>query len=279
MRRPVIVGGIIGVVSIFSFGGWRESAAQSQSTSQSVSQQSGQAQLPPTTETQPRAAASGQSPRANSVSPRAGTFGNLRERPWFADQGVRRELGFDEKQFNQLNQAYRNAWQRYNQSERGLATDLPDEKRMQRQRAFRNDFDRDFSRSRDAVLSDAQRRERYNQLYYQYRGYDAFGDPDAARTFNLTPQQQQQLGQFREDWNSRMAGVGELYATDPNAATQQYRELQVQLRNRLGSTLTPAQRRQWEQASGAPYDFSPDAYFGTEPAPETQNPNGAINPR
>ncbi|MEX2170590.1 MAG: hypothetical protein WD851_14840 [Pirellulales bacterium] len=200
--------------------------------------------------------------------------GDIGERPWFGNPGVREQLGIDENRFNQLNQGYGTAWSRYNQSLRGLGNNLADRQRNERMRALRGDFDRNFSQSRDAVFTDPRVRTRYNQLHYQYQGYRAFDDPTLQQRLGLTTEQRQRLGQYRDEWNGQMSDLEEGYANDPDTASTRYRDLQMQSRERLGTVLTPQQRRQWNETIGDNYDFPPDSYFGGERT--ARNPEGAI---
>ena len=191
------------------------------------------------------------------------TFGGPGPRPWFSDPNVRQQLGLDENRFNQLNQSYDSAWRRYSQNVRGLGN-AADPLRRERMRALRDEFERDFSLSRDTVINDPRTRDRYNQLYYQYQGYGAFEDPALQRRLNLTPQQRRQLGRAGEKWNSQMSRLGELFTLDPDSAARQYRVLQTETRERLGALLTPQQRRQWNESIGDSFEFSPESYFETD---------------
>jgi hypothetical protein len=188
-------------------------------------------------------------------------YGRINQRPWFADPGVREQLRLNENQFNRLNQAYGTAWRRYNQNVTGLGDDLTADVRRQRMQALRDEFDRDFSRARTAVFNDPRIRDRYDQLNYQYRGYGAFGDADLQQRLNLTPQQRRQMSELRDDWNAQMSDIEQSFATDPDTASQRFRDLQMQSRGRLGTVFNPQQQRQWSETIGEPFDFPAETYF------------------
>lgn len=233
----------------------------------------GQAAEPAQVGGQARAGAQVDAPGQVGAGNRARAYGDIGERPWFGNSGVREQLGIDENRFNQLNQGYGTAWNRYNQSTRGLGNNLAERQRSERMQALRGDFDRNFSQSRDAVFTDPAARNRFNQLRYQYQGYRAFDDPTLQQRLGLTTEQRQRLGQYRDNWNTQMSDLEEAYATDPDSAAERYRELQTQSRERLGTVLTPQQRRQWNETIGESYDFPPDSYFGDERT--ARNPEGA----
>jgi hypothetical protein len=204
-------------------------------------------------------------------------YGGISRQPWFSNSAVREQLQLDENRFNRLNEAYGRAWRQYNQNVTGLGDDLADDIRQQRMAELREDFNRDFGSARDTVFNDPRIRSRYDQLQTQYRGYSAFNDPDVQRRLNLTPEQRQQIGQFRDEWNAQMGEVEQLYATDPDTASERYRQLQLQSQERLGTTLTPDQRRQWSEAIGDRFDFPADTYF--EDSRTVRRPNRRLPDR
>lgn len=215
------------------------------------------------------AAAGGQAQPSVQVDVRApgrrtSGYGGINQRPWFENRAVREQLRLNENQFNRLNQAYQRAWRQYNQNVTGLGEGLSAEARQERMQALRNDFDRDFSQARSTVFNDPQIRDRYNQLNYQYRGYEAFQEPDLQQRLNMTPEQRQQIGQLRDEWNAEMGDVEQLYSTDPDAAADRYRQLQMQSQERLGTFLTPEQQRRWSETIGDRFDFPADTYFDSD---------------
>jgi hypothetical protein len=188
-------------------------------------------------------------------------YGGISRQPWFSNADVRAQLQLDENRFNQLNQAYGRAWRQYNQNVTGLGDDLSDEIREQRMAELREDFNRDFSRTRDPLFNDPRIRNRYDQLQTQYRGYSTFNDPAVQRRLNITPEQQRALNQYRDDWNTQMSDIEQSYSTDPDTANERYRQLQLQSQERLGTVFTPQQRRQWGDMIGDRFDFPADTYF------------------
>ena len=276
MRRLFVFGTAIVLAAYACLPAWSQtsSGGTQGSSGQNQAAGTGQASEPAQVGGQARTGAQVDTPGQVGAGSRARVYGDLGERPWFGNPGVREQLGIDENRFNQLNQGYGTAWSRYNQSVRGLGNNLADRQRSERMRALRGDFDRNFSQSRDAVFTDPAARNRYNQLHYQYQGYRAFDDPTLQQRLGLTTEQRQRLGQYRDDWNGQMSDLEEAYANDPDTASTRYRDLQMQARERLGTVLTPQQRRQWSETIGESCDFPPDSYFGGERT--ARNPEGAI---
>ena len=252
-----------------SSGGTQGSSGQNQAAG------TGQAAEPAQVGGQARAGAQVDAAGQVGATGRSRAYGDIGERPWFGNPGVREQLGIDENRFNQLNQGYGTAWSQYQQSLRGLGTNLTDRQRSERMRALRGDFDRTFSQSRDSVFTNPQARNRFNQLRYQYQGYGAFSDPTLQQRLGLTTEQRQRLGQYCDEWNGQMSDLEEAYANDPDTAATRYRDLQMQSRERLGTVLTPQQRRQWNETIGERYDFPADSYFGTDRR-TARNPDGVV---
>lgn len=217
----------------------------------------------------PQAGTQNQQTGETRTPPRAGdprnagirSYNSPTERAWFSSPGVRQQLGLNDEQYNRLNDSYGTSWRRYNESVRRLGQDLAREQRRERLRAMRENFNREFSTARDQVFTEPERRSRYDQLYYQYRGYGAFDDPMVQQRLRLSPDQRRQLREYNREWSRQMSELNDRYVADPDAARVSYRDLQTQARERLGTVLTPEQRQRWLELTGEPYDFEADAYF------------------
>src|SRR5438477_6970794 len=62
-----------------------------------------------------------------------GTTGmTISQTPWFSNQAIRTQIGFNDQAFNQLNTAYGQAYQTYNTGVSQLGTNLTPQQRMQR---------------------------------------------------------------------------------------------------------------------------------------------------
>jgi hypothetical protein len=189
--------------------------------------------------------------------------GGIQQSPWFNSPAVRQQLNMTNDQFNHLNTAHQNAWKQYQQGINGLDKNLSDDQRQQRIRDLEQNYYNSFSNSANSVFTDAQQRQRYNQLYWQYRGYGAFDDSAVANKLNLTPDQRAKLNQYRQDWSQQMNELGPLYQSDRDQAAKQFNTMQNQAGKNLNTLLTPEQQKTWQQMTGEPYTFHPEAYFQT----------------
>jgi len=225
--------------------------AQNQQPNQQQNQQNGQQQ----NQAQPN--------QSGTAGQRGGYQGAYGQTPWFSNQAVRQQLKFDDTQYNKLNKAYGESWQRYqNQmAEINKNKDLTDAQRAQRMSDLQREFGTNFSSTTNQVITDPTQRERYNQLYWQYLGYDAFNDPMVQQKLNLTDEQKQKLGQYSREWGTQMNDYSRGYATDREGTSKKFNESRKQANERINSILTKEQQQTWHQMIGDPYNFEPSTYF------------------
>ncbi len=200
--------------------------------------------------------------RANvQVRGNRGGYNLYGQRPWFGNPAVRKQLKIDDNQYATLNKSYTQYWTPYNQTVTALPADLEEQQRQQKIAAAYGTFHQGFNESTGKVLTDAEIRNRYNQLNLQYQGYAAFNDPQIQTRLKLTDQQQQNFNRYYTDWNKQMNTYAGEYATDPNSVNKQWGDNWKQTRSRINETLTPDQRKSWTEMTGEAYDFPADVYF------------------
>ena len=202
--------------------------------------------------------------QAGGVNVRAGGRGGYRlygSRPWFGNAAVRRQLKIDDDQYNTLNKAYVQYWTPYNQVVVGVPADLDEQQRQQRIAAAYGTFHKDFNTASAKVFVDPDIRNRYNQLNLQYQGYAAFNDPTVQTRLRLTDEQRQNFNRYYTDWNKQMNTYADEYAKDRDGVNRQFSTSWKQQRDRINETLTPEQRKSWNEMTGESYDFPADAYF------------------
>lgn len=221
--------------------------------------------------------------QAGGVNVRAGGRGGYRlygRRPWFGNAAVRRQLKIDDDQYNTLNKAYVQYWTPYNQVVVGVPADLDEQQRQQRLAAAYGTFHKDFNTASAKVFVDPDIRNRYNQLNLQYQGYAAFNDPTVQTRLRLTDEQRQNFNRYYTDWNQQMNTYADEYAKDRDGVNRQFAATWKQQRDRINETLTPEQRKSWNEMTGEAYDFPADAYFddGDDRGEGRENP-GRDNPR
>jgi len=190
----------------------------------------------------------------------------ISQTPFFSDPGVRRQLNLNDNQFNTLNRAYLDAYNRYNQGITGLNTSLTPQQRMAQMQQLENQFNNDFARNVDTTFTDPRFRTRFDQLNRQFMGVNAFNNTAIQRQLNLTPQQLQQLQQLATQWRQQLMqfnsnnGVG-VSGIDP----QEWNQMYSQYWNQLNTVLTPEQQQIWMQLTGQRYTFPSNLYVPNRP--------------
>jgi hypothetical protein len=190
-----------------------------------------------------------------------GGFRLYGRRPWFANDGVRRQLKIDDNQYSTLNKTYSQYWTPYNQAVTTLPADVEEAERQRRIQAAYGTFHKNYYDNTSKVFVDADARNRYNQLNLQYQGYAAFNDPQVQTRLKLTDEQRQNFNRYYNDWNKQMNTYATEYSRDRDGVNKQFGEHWKQQRARINETLTPEQRRSWNEMTGESHDFSADVYF------------------
>ena len=195
----------------------------------------------------------------------SGTYGRYPQTPWFNNSTARQHLRLDDAQYNELNRSYRQAWHRYNDGLSRLEdlsqNRLTPEQRQRREGDLRSEFQKDFSANLQSIVTDGVTRQRYDQLDRQYRGYDAFNDPNVRSKLNLTPEQRQAFADYDREWNRQIGSWRNEYSKNRELIAKRFGESQTQARERIKATLTPEQQAQWNVLIGNPFEFHPDSYF------------------
>jgi hypothetical protein len=114
----------------------------------------------------------------------------------------------------------------------------------------------DWNKAARDIFNDTQR-ARYQQLYYQYGGFNAFTDPEIQKRLALTDAQLRDL-RDQQMWSARqMQDVNRLGTTDATKAAQMYRDYWRERQERFNKYLTAEQQKLWREMVGDPYTFQP----------------------
>lgn len=181
--------------------------------------------------------------------------------PWFSNPAVRQQLQLNDQQYNQLNQSYGKAWTQYNKERNLIDNKLTPEQRQQREGELSSSFQRSFSPAVDSTFANPAARQRYNQLHWQYQGYDAFRDPAVRQQLNLSAEQQQKLNQYGSDWDKQYSTWQNQYPQNRDQVTQQFTNARRDMQQRINGVLTPEQQKQWNAMTGKHYNFPAEVYF------------------
>ncbi len=154
---------------------------------------------------------------------------------------VQRELNLTEQQKNQIRQMQEN--QRAAMQE--LRNLPPQERRQKMQELWQKN-------DPTSVLNESQKK-RLREIELQAMGPSAFLQEDVANELKLTQEQRsrlqgivmQQMQQLREQFQGGGFGQG----------GQNLQQLREQMEKQMLEVLTPAQRQQWQQMQGKPFQF------------------------
>jgi hypothetical protein len=168
---------------------------------------------------------------------------------------VGKSLTLTPDQINRLNTLTDQIQAQYRQNYAGLSS-LNEQQRLARQQELNREYYNAWNKGANDIFNDAQR-TRYQQLNYQYGGFNSLDDPDVRKRLNLTPNQMDTLRDNAVWSNQQLQNINRLGATDAAKATQMYRDYWTQRQERLNKFLTPEQQRTWAQMTGEPYTFQP----------------------
>lgn len=187
----------------------------------------------------------------NQADPNQAIFGHINQTAWFMEPNIRAQMQINTEQANRLNQAYAQFWNVYNRNQPTItagATITPEQ-----QQAIinaNNRFYLDFNRSANSIL-DPRQQARFNQLGFQYRGYDVFFDPLYIERLHLTQSQIQSLKKYEQDYDRQLR----IAMRNREEYPRKFNELRQDMMGRITSVLTDDQRKIWKELYGDPYTF------------------------
>jgi hypothetical protein len=113
--------------------------------------------------------------------------------PLYRQSDIGQALNLTPDQINRLNQVTAQTEAQYRDRYGAIGT-MREAERLTRYRDLTQEYLADWNRNAQGVFNDAQR-ARYQQLSYQYGGFDALYAPDVQRRLSLTPAQIQALNE------------------------------------------------------------------------------------
>jgi Spy/CpxP family protein refolding chaperone len=182
--------------------------------------------------------------------------GGIRPTPWFDDPALRTELKLTPEQWKQLDIAYREFYTHFKTAISQLG-ELTPAQRAERISQLAAVFNTDLTAFVKEKLAPAQA-QRFHQLYYQYRGYDALNDPLLLPKLDLKEAQRVRLRKLIQDYDRQLLAVYAVLDTDAEMATRKYMELRRDINKRIDELLDQEQRRAWREITGSPYEFRSD---------------------
>ena len=205
--------------------------------------------------------------------------GGIGQTPWFNNPEIRQQFKMNEQQYNQFNKSYSENYGRYQKDLNSLGKDMTDAQRMQKMNELQQRFNKDLATTADRTFTDPQQRQRYNQLYMQYQGFNAFSDPMVQEKLNLTSTQREKLSQYNQEWHKQMNDLSRASQTDRDGSMKQFNTMRNQAGERINTLLTPEQQKAWQQMVGEPYNFQPNVYFQSGTGATINRAPGATQPK
>jgi hypothetical protein len=136
---------------------------------------------------------------------------------------------------------------------------LPEADRDARARELYRQYYTDWDKGARDIFNDTQR-ARYQQIAYQYGGFDTLYYPDVQTRLGLTPAQIKELNDHWAWNNQQWQTVYTTGVADPTKGATLYRDYWTARQARFNKFLTPAQQKAWGELTGEAYVFQP--YFG-----------------
>jgi Spy/CpxP family protein refolding chaperone len=168
---------------------------------------------------------------------------------------VAKHINLTDKQAQQLNALTEKTQAAYQEKLNKLGT-LTQLERGPRVKVLNQEYSADWLKGAQDILNPDQYR-RYQQLNYQYEGYNAFTDPEVTKRLNLTDAQVRDLHESITWRDRQIADIDRAARTDREKAREAYRAYWKEQQERYNKFLTPEQMKVWQQITGEPYEFQP----------------------
>jgi hypothetical protein len=177
--------------------------------------------------------------------------GSLGVVPWFQNPNVIRELRITDPQMRRLADVYGQLFGPY-QTELGNLQGLDPAQRVARINELNMAFDNSMNKSAADILNERQI-QRFNQLYTQQQGFEAFTNPELRRRLSLADTQLEQLRKANQDFDQQLRDLSKASQGDPRTWQTLYRMRS----DRINDLLTDQQRQMWRQMTGDTFTFPP----------------------
>ncbi len=175
--------------------------------------------------------------------------------PIYQLNDVKRALGISPMQYENLTQLTADTDKLFKDRYANIKT-LPEAERTDRLDKLNQEYTSDWYKGARKIFNDHQF-IRYQQLGYQFGGFNAFFDQDVQKQLNLTPAQLRQVREQRVWSNQQILEINRVGASDPDKGTSLFHDYRKQLGERIHSILTPLQQQVWRQLIGEPHTFQP----------------------
>ncbi|QVL34041.1 hypothetical protein KIH39_09080 [Telmatocola sphagniphila] len=213
-----------------------------------------------------------QNPNQNqgqNPSPRSNNQNFNAQRPYnypftiYGMNGVSKSLDLSQTQLDRLNIHTQKTQEQFNRDYTGLGN-LSETERAKRYSDLNRQYQSAWMSGARDIFNQNQM-NRYQQLHYQYGGFNTLADPDIQTKLRLTSEQRKNLSNST-DWNREQLQAiereGRINAAKGN---ELYKDYQKNYQTRFNQFLTPEQQKRWHEIVGEPYNFQPNFSAPTQP--------------
>jgi hypothetical protein len=195
-----------------------------------------------------------------SVKPQVGAAQPAQTNPYppalYRMNDVSKSMNLTQDQVANLNKLTDQTQAQYRDNYNKLST-LNDADRAARAQELNRQYYGDWNKGASSIFNDSQM-SRYQQLNYQYGGFNTLYDPSVQKQLNLSPDQIRNLNEHTNWSNQQLQEINGIGNTDPTKGTQMYQDYWKQHQERFGKYLNSEQQRTWQQMTGEPYGFQPN---------------------
>src|SRR5262245_45511657 len=135
--------------------------------------------------------------------------------PWFSNYALRQQLALSDLQYQNLYNAYTDAYTRYNEAVAAIPVGMALAEREGRLQALEETFNSDVNAAVESNVTDAQALQRFNDLKLQYQNRTPSGTTVAQQRLALTAEQERRLSLMAYQWNQLMAKLRDRAASGP----------------------------------------------------------------
>ncbi|VTR92846.1 unnamed protein product [Gemmata massiliana] len=168
---------------------------------------------------------------------------------------VSKALNLTQDQITKLNALTDQTQTQYRDNYAKLGT-LNDADRFARTQELNRQYYTDWNKGARDIFNDTQR-ARYQQVNYQYNGFNTLYEPDVQKRLNLTADQVKGL-RDQADWSAQqLQDINRVGATDTTKGAQLYRDYWTARQERFNKFLAADQRKAWNELTGDAHTFQP----------------------
>jgi hypothetical protein len=131
--------------------------------------------------------------------------------------------------------------------------DLSPEERREKGPAIAKEINEEVDKELKDILK-AEQLKRFNQIALQFRGAQAFADPEVQAKLNVTDEQKEKLKTIQDDAGTKRREIFQNAGDDRQAAFQKMTALGKETMEKSTAVLTDSQKKTWTEMTGEPFE-------------------------